>query len=311
MMEDILADAAQLSKEEKESFITLLDKMTLLYNECVTPTAPNVGAHKDKVDQLLSYIDKFFELNYAMSDSGLNATEKSNMVTLWVAIAEKAKALENEILATGDQDLIYTYLYCIYTFDTDRESEEKDIKSTINYMMDEIRATQINMLVTTNLAHPNNSKNVYNGYSLYFDYDLREFLVKAVDVMYAAFKENADELDKAFVLETLGMIRQMNKDTMFTFMMFNANAYYYEGVYECLAANSDPAVADMIKTLLSAEEQYVTYMSINSEDNRAHFCSNMEKLKEKYDELEDKSLFEDLLGMYQYYKLKYDSIKKA
>jgi len=311
MMEDILADAAKLTKEEKETFITLLDKMTLLYNECVTPTAPNAGAHKEKVDQLLSYIDKFFELNYAMSDSDLTAVEKSNIVTLWVAVAEKAKALENEILATGDQDLIYTYLYCIYTFDTDRESEDKDIKSTINYMMDEIRATQINMLVTTNLAHPNNTNSVYNGYSLYYEYGLREFLVKAVDVMYAAFKENADKLDKAFVLETLGMIRQMDKNTMFTFMMFNANAYYYEGVYECLAANCDPAVADMIKTLLSAEEQYVTYMSINSEDNRAQFCSNMETLKEKYDALSDKALFEDLLGMYQYYKLKYDSIKNA
>jgi hypothetical protein len=285
--------------------------MTLLYNECVTPTAPNAGAHQGKIDQLISYINKFFELNYAMSDSGLNATEKSNMATLWVAIAEKAKALENEILATGDQDLIYTYLYCIYTFDTDLESEENDINCTINYMMDEIRSNQINMLVTTELAHPNNTKNVYNGYSLYFDYDLKEFLVKSVDVMYAAFKENADKLDKAFVLETLGLVRQMDANTMFTFMMFNANAYYYEGVYECLAANSDPAVADMIKTLLSAEEQYVIYMSIKSEDNRAYFCSNMETLKEKYDALEDKELFSDLLGMYQYYKLKYESLKNA
>jgi hypothetical protein len=33
--------------------------------------------------------------------------------------------------------------------------------------------------------------------------------------------------------------------------------------------------------------------------------------KEKYDALEDKELFSDLLGMYQYYKLKYESLKNA
>lgn len=312
MMESILEDAAQLSADDKEAFASLLGEMTLLYNECLTPSEPNEGTHTGKIDELLGVMNKFFDVSYAMNDSSLTATETSNIANLWVALAEKAKAIEEEILASGDEALIHTYLHCKYTFDTARgEDEGEDIQTTINFMMDEIRASQTNMLVTTTLNDPRDSNDKYNAYSLFYDYGLKDFLVNAVDVMYASYTDTADELDREYVFGVLKSVRGMSKNTMFTFMMFNTNAYFYDGVYDCLSANCDEDVKDMIHGLLSAEEQYVTYMSISAEDNRAQFCSKMEALKDKYDALEDKVAFSEFLEMYNYYMNIYNNLKNS
>lgn len=312
MMKEILEDAAKLSAKDREAFGSILDEMTLLYNECITPSQPSEGTHIGKIDEILSVMNKFFDVSYAMNDSSLTATEKSNIANLWVALAEKAKALEKEILASGDEALINTYLHCKYTFDTARGGDDgEDIQTTINFMMDEIRASQINMLVTTTLNDPRNSNDRYNAYSLFNDYGLKEFLVSAVDVMYASYANTADKLDREHVFEVLGSIREMSKNTMFTFMMFNTNAYFYDGVYDCLSANCDETIKDMILGLLSAEEQYIIYTSISAEDNRAQFCSKMEALKDKYDALENKAAFGDFLEMYNYYLKMYISLKNS
>ena len=311
MMAEVISDAAKLSAEDKSYFATLLDKMTLLYNECVTPSAPNAGSHQATLDELLDTINKFFDVSYEMNDSGLTATEKSSMAALWLALSEKAKALENEILASGDTNLIYTYLYCLYTFDTDRDddNEDNDMKASLNFIMDEIRATAINMLVTTTLPDPTKANTNYNGYNLYFDYDLPEFLKAVVDIMYASFSEKENELSAESVLASLRLVRDMDEKTMFAFMMFNANTYYYEGVYNCLKANRTTEVADLILALLSAEELFVKYTATKTTDDRALFCEKAEALKSKYDALADKTLFSDFLEMYNYYLKKYEGLK--
>lgn len=313
MMASVIVDAAKLSADEKAYFATLLDKMTLFYNECVTPTAPYTGENKAMLDALIDMMNKFFDVSYAMNDSSLSATDKSSMATLWLAIAEKAKSLEEEILASGDENLIHTYLYSIYTFDTDRDddNEDTDMRSTLNYMMDEIRATQINTLVTMSLADPIKSETTYNGYNLYFDYNLGEVFVEIVDIMYAAYSETESSLDAEKVLATLKSLRNMNEKTMFSFMMFNANAYYYQGVYNCLKANRTDDVADLIFALLSAEEHFIKYSATKTTDDRSLFCDKVETLKAKYEALADKTLFSDFLEMYNYYVKKYESLKNS
>ena len=311
MMEEILADAAKLSAEEKATFAALLDKMTLCYNECVTPSAPNAGAHQDKIDSILATIDKFFEVSYAMNSSSLTSNEQSAMSAVWLALAEKAKSIEEEILATKDTNLINTYLYCVYTFDTDRDgdNEDTDIKCTISFMMDELKSSMINMLITMNIPSPDGSKTTYNAYGLYSSYSLPSFLVNAADIMYAAFKENAAELDRNTVLSVLKSVRDLVTNTMFTLMMLNVNVYFYDGVNECLKAGQSAEAQEMILLLLSAEEQHIIYMAIKAEENRSQFCRNMESLKEKYDACADKTFFTELLEMYNYYLKEYNNVK--
>lgn len=311
MMEGIIADAAKLPEEERATFASLLEQMTLCYHESVTPSAPNAGAYEDKLNELLHMMDKFFDVSYAMNNDNLSTTERTNMATLWLAIAEKAKQLENELLATGDADLLYTYRYSVYTFDTDRDGSGEDLQTTINFMMDEIRASQINMLVTTVMSDPRNADREYNGYNLYCDYDLREFLVSAVEIMYASFNGTADALDRNEVLTVLKSIRNMNSNTMFAFMMFNANAYFYDGVYNCLKANQSDEMTEMILALLSAEEQYVKYIATGTADDRTLFCNKMADVADRYEALEDKLSFADLLEMYNYYLRMYTSLKNA
>lgn len=309
-MAEAIEDAKKLKAEDLEPFKFMYDELVALYEECLNPKKVDVSAYQDKIDALLEMIDVYYEVLVYSNGDDLTETDRLNAVTLLFAIEERIFTLEEALLADGNENVLYDYMHTLYTFDYE---DENNVPRTLDYVMDEIRAGHYVTLVraTVSALDEEGEEETYNAYRVYYNSALSEFLNEALDVMYAAFKQDVSGLDRNAALALMNKLRTLDEDTLFAFVALRGGSYYYDGLAGCLAADMTAEQQDFVMLLMVTEEAYNVCLTQSNEVTEQSFIASAESLVDAYEALADKSGLADFEEMYSFYADKCEELKAS
>ncbi len=306
-MEEILVAAKDLSEEEKASFAVALNKLTEIYNECKTPTTPELSdSAKDSFADLKDAIEVFFELyTYADSEEVASA-DKGRYFIIAFAAYERAKAIASEIMTGDDEAALHTYLYVPYTFDYYFEQEDGSttIERTFDFMLDEMGGLfHLVMLNMEAITGPEDNPYTYNAFYVYYVSEMSIFLEDVYDTIIAEYRGTAAYLTVADVMESLAAYRELTEDQIFGMYLLSASPIYFEGVIHCLGNSLDESTMKVVMALMYAQERYAAYIAgLKDATAKQAFADSIDALKTAYTDLEDKSVFDQsFLEMYNFY----------
>jgi len=314
-MEGIIKDAAALSVSERESFNFALEKFTMLYNECVTPTTPKLTDEEQmQLDELRAVTETFFEVYNYVADDDIETAAKSKYYALLFAGYERAKLLSDAIMASESEALINAYLYTQYTFHTDYVEDETDdnYTGTFDSVVDEIKALFVFMLIQSNVGVENvkGEERLYNAFTLYYFYGISDFMNQAYELMLAEYRGEVASLPSETVFSAMQAFRKLDNNGLFTLNALKSHTLYFDGILHYVEASvTDPAALAWIRNLLAAERAYTSCVGhTDDEELLNNFKTLMQELIDSYAQFTDKTAIADFEEMYQHYVENYKNI---
>ena len=300
-MAAIIEDASELDDSEKELFASLLSSLTESYNEIKEPSEPTINADQSALfDELKLAIENFYAFyNLAVSED----TDNEEQIKLYViafSAYERAKAIASELLATENEDVLYTLIYKQLEFNVAVDQNVGVMNSTYDYMLDSIGGVFYLTVLRTKIE-------THNACTVYLTYNIGNFLNLAYDVILAEYNNEIDESYKAAVLALMEEYASLTDNQIFALKLFGALDYYFSAIEHCLEDTYDEDTMAVVNLLCITEKAYANYVyDSKSQDNRTAFTTAFKALDNAYKNLENTDAFdEDFETIYFFYAAKY------
>ena len=189
-MEAIIANAADLSEEEKALFAPLLAAMTRAY-EIETQEEPYVPTLTDEQKvlfaELKGAIENFYKFYYTAINEEVDAADKFKYYSIAFSAFERANAVAAKLRAIDNADVLYNLLYVSTEFKISTNPDAAGAMATYDYMLDAIGST---FYLTTLRTSTEDGKNVC---TIYWNNNVGDFLNDAYDVFLAVFNGKLDD----------------------------------------------------------------------------------------------------------------------
>ncbi len=311
-MEEIIEMSSSMTDEDRAIIGDILDTYTQYYEESKNPTTPDVSKYQDKLDELYAAMDAFYEFNALLNDSSIENPGEKGYYALFFSTYMKARTLMDELIATGDADLIKVLESTLVEFDTDKlPNGAKDVTYSYDFMLQEMANIYYSVLYKANISGTNADGEEFsvNAFYLYYDSGLPAFMATVFDVAWAQYKDKAAELDPQEVLAVMEEYRQLTPNAYYVYRATKCHLFYMDAVKACFASTLSEEAMAVLELLLDAEDAYAGYVYEKHETQLASFVEAMEALIDARTKLADKSEIADFEAMYMHYLALYNELR--
>ncbi len=298
LMEELEDDYNALSAADRQSFNTYFgdcyEKYLLIYEIETGAKDVDLGAFEDRFAEFKSLIDLFDEVLNHINNSETADEEKNQLVPVLFALYEKASSIHNEIISSGNAELIGALDALKFTFE--------DGDKSLDRQLCRIKGIVVSFLVN---SYRTIGEASYRTWDIYSASSLDSFLVDIAYLMFQGYKgsssDNIGDIDQ--IMEDF---RAMSNDDKNAFLILGFANRYYAAIQIYFTNVYDDAA--IVKALLEAEIAYVTYVSdVTNSEKLESFIEKFEALEDLYDALADKTSFDETFkAFYDYYLEQYD-----
>jgi hypothetical protein len=309
-MEEIIKMSANITAEDRAIIGDILDTYTQYYEETITPSTPDVSKHQEQLDKLYDVMNAFYEYNALLNDTSVEDQSERGVYAMFFSTYMKARTMMDEMIATGDANLIHVLENKLMEFDTDKDGRT-DIVCSYDYILQEMANIYYSLLYKANISGTNGAGEdfVVNAFYLYYDSGLPDFLAIVFDVAWAQYKGTAEELTAEEVLKVMEEYRKLAPNAYFVYRATKCHRFYMDAVKACFEDELSESAMSVLELLLDAEDAYTGYIYEKHETQLADFIKAMEALIDAHAKLADKSEIADFDAMYQHYLALYYELR--
>ena len=260
-----------------------------------------------QVDGLRDALDLYGQISAYMSEPGISSNELRFTSIQMFAAYEKAKALYEALMASGNADvitLLNTKLYQIngaeqtldMAFNIARNGFVYWLYFGLRFDVKDDAGTVIGSMPAWDLYHTTG---------------VDQFVREAADLLLAGFTDTVEKLDAAYVARVGGHLQTLNADACFLLYGIGVQRYL-----DCMAAYYRATLTDvndqnMAIAILDVQFGYVVYHALgNRQQEITYFNEQFEAAKALYESLADTTVFDQQLkAMYEFYKAFYESLQ--
>lgn len=311
-MEEIIAMAQEITEEDRAIIGDILTTYTQYYEEIKNPTTPDVSKYQDQLDKLYAVMDAFYGYNAILNDPAIEDQSERGVYALFFSTYMKARVMMDELIATGDANLIKVLESALVEFDTDKASDGRaDIVCSYDYILQEMANIYYSLLYKVSISGTNAEGEEFavNAFYLYYDSGLPDFLAIVFDVAWAQDKGTATELTPEEVLKVMEEYRKLTPNAYFVYRATKCHVFYMDAVKACFADDLSESAMKVLELLLEAEDAYAGYVYEKHETQLTVFIEAMEALIDEYTKLADKSEIAVFEAMYEYYLALYNELR--
>jgi hypothetical protein len=311
-MDDILALADQLTAEDRAIIGDILTTYTQYYEEIKNPTTPDVSKYQAQLDKLYAVMDAFYEYNALLNDKSIEDQGERGLYAMFFSTYMKARTMMDELVATGDEDLIKVLENKLMEFDTDKLPDGKaDIACSYDFILQEMANVYYSILYKANISGTNAEGEEFsvNAFYLYYDSGLPDFLAIVFDVAWAQYKGTAEELVPEEVLAVMEEYRKLTPNAYYVFRATKCHRFYMDAVKACFQDDLSEDAMKVLELLLDAENAYTAYIYEKHETQLATFIEAMKTLIDEHAKLADKSEIAEFDAMYEHYLALYNELR--
>ena len=261
---------------------------------------------QEQIDQFREMMDGVYQLSVYISDQEKTEQERQSACTLLYALYEKADALYHTLLSSGNEDVITLLHTKKYASAGEEETLETSFLKTRNlfvwYMYFGVQYEQKDA--------DGNLIAVLSTWAVYQPTQLSDFLLKAVDLLWAGYNGTTAELDADYVASVAAAFRQLDSETLSAFYLIGISRYfdsmqaYLHGVLA-----DDVQAQELATAILEVEFGYVVYEHYGHRESEiTYFQTQFEEAKAIYEQVEDPTACDEYLKeMYDFYLALYNS----
>ena len=314
MMDEVIEMYNALSSSDRalfDQYAGAAYRQNLATYNSVKKEAPSIDTYP-VLEEFKAVLESYYAIQEFISNNKDTASESGAYALLFMTY-EKARALENAILSSGNAELIEMYRAFNYmVLNANDESENNDYSLTLEAMFELVQSASYGFSIT--ITNNDESKTSYNAVDYYTKAGIAPFMADAYKVLYTHF--NGGTNTREAVLALMEAFRALDTNARGMFYSLNLDACYYaaiEAFFQTELAD-DANAAALATALIEAEKAYATYL-FDTEDaeDLAAFNSAWEAVVAAKTALgEGSDDYEALLKvMYEYYLEAYNGVSAA
>lgn len=279
------------------------------FNDPVVET--DLGEWQDEFDELKDALLSV-EVAYYLMEQGYG------VYNMFFTAFERANAIAQNIITHAPANIVDAYYHeLLYVLEGETGSEDgteigggetTKVEWSYDYVVSVYRGQYISYLIN------------YDGnniYDIYHEYQLSGFMGDCYDVLWAYLYKDDDatteDFDRAQVLKVLKTFSHMSVDAQTMFLLMEGeNGYYYMALEAFVEQAFTKQAGEVLLKLMTLEQKYIVYASVQSESSRAELDKVYAQLVEMYAALngEDKASFAVVEDIYALNMEKYAAITK-
>ncbi len=258
MMEEIIELYQGLSSADKAVFdryagVAYTENLAI-YNS-VKKTAADMSTYP-LLGELKGAIDAYYNILDYISKNKDTANDSGAYALLFVTY-EKANAIKNAILSSGDAGLIEAYRAFDYmVLNANDENESNDYPMTLEAVFDIIKSTSYGYSIT--VTNDDETKTSYQAIEYYTAAGIAPFMLDAYDVLYNHFSGASNTREA--VVAIMEKFRGLTTDALGMFYSLNLDACYYAAVEAFVESELTGDIAALATALIQAEKDYASYV---------------------------------------------------
>ena len=309
-MGQINATYETLSQEDKALVDTYLGTAMEKYNRLYQINKNGANADKNEYEalfnELLQAIQDFDRLASAMINSETGEINGAIMGAT-VSAFERARTLVNQIMATGNEDIIVL-------FTTMQMSVGEDKQMSLDSAFLELRQYFVNLMhnISFTVEREDGTQDALYAWDVYYSGDVQDIMAAAYYVIMMQYDGKTD-FDVNTVLAVMKAYRDSlvdHTESMTLFMTFHADELYYAGLEAFFSQVLSAEEMELARKLMEAEQECTTYAAdLDDEQKKEAFMAVMAEviaLREALTELDNFNTY--LANLYSFYLTQYNAL---
>ncbi len=295
-MQKVVDGYAVLSQTQKDNFTALFGTAYTRYEHLLKVAKGEVEQNKDFGDYtqyFTAITNAIYQMVNLENDIKSGAIEASNSVIKMLSAYEYAENMLNAILESAPQEVVYAY----YNAAVIPVSDSQNV--TIEFMMYYCRSLYMSLLNNVQIA-----KNTPLA-SLYFDSKLKDFLVRAYQIVWLDLENTVITNDLVnYIVATVNQFKTLPLDDKVMLVTLDPSNDYYGNFEKLCQKVLNTAVFPIAQKLINIEQMYLGYQAGNTEITIQNLTNAMAEITEMKNALQgtDVGNFDSMLKeMYNYY----------
>ena len=206
--------------------------------------------------------------------SNVTAEEKNRLMPVVMAMYEKARVLYDELAASG-QDAINEL--------SAREYVLEEYTLTLDYYYSAVRNLFVSFMLSAGIQTSTGES--YMLWEIYGESAIRSVLSRMADLLLAEY--NGQVYQGKDIGNIMLAFRVLHYEEKNNFFILGINQVYYAAL-ERYFCSANPALKEMVPSLLKAEIAYAVYQNDDSDENKAAFLEEFQKVMALYEQMENK-----------------------
>ncbi|MBO5866624.1 MAG: hypothetical protein J6Q55_01030, partial [Clostridia bacterium] len=295
-MQKVVDGYAVLSQAQKDNFTALFGTAYTRYEHLLKVAKGEVEQSKefgDYTQYFTAITNAIYQMVNLENDINSGAIEASHSVIKMLSAYEYAENMLNAILESAPQEVVYAY----YNAAVIPVSNSQNV--TIEFMMYYCRSLYMSLLNNVQIA-----KNTPLA-SLYFDSKLKDFLVRAYQIVWLDLENTVITNDLVnYIVATVNQFKTLPLDDKVMLVTLDPSNDYYGNFEKLCQKVLNTAVFPIAQKLINIEQMYLGYQAGNTEITIQHLTNAMAEITEMKNALQgtDVGNFDSMLKeMYNYY----------